>query len=98
VKRLGVVGSMVWDTIYDRDPAQRAVEEWGGISYSLAALDATLAADWEIVPLVKVGRDLAPRANEFLHSLQRVAPGARFLEVPAPNNQVTLRYAESESR
>src|SRR2546421_1722279 len=40
VKRLGVVGSMVWDTIYDRDPAQPAVEEWGGISYSLAALDA----------------------------------------------------------
>jgi hypothetical protein len=98
VKRLGVVGSMVWDTIYDRDPAQRAVEEWGGISYSLAALDATLAPEWEIVPLVKVGRDLAGRANEFLHSLQRTAPGARFLEVPAPNNQVTLRYAESERR
>jgi hypothetical protein len=98
VKRLGVVGSMVWDTIYDRDPAQRAVEEWGGISYSLAALDATLAPEWEIVPLVKVGRDLAARANEFLRSLQRVAPGARFVEVPEPNNRVTLRYAESERR
>ncbi len=45
MKRLGVVGSMVWDTIYGRDPAQPAVEEWGGISYSLAALDATLADD-----------------------------------------------------
>ena len=98
VKRLGVVGSMVWDTIYDRDPAQRAVEEWGGISYSLAALDATLGPEWEIVPLVKVGRDLAGRANEFLRSLQRVAPGARFVEVPEPNNRVTLRYAESERR
>jgi len=98
VKRLGVVGSMVWDTIYDRDPAQRAVEEWGGISYSLAALDATLGPDWEIVPLVKVGRDLARRANEFLRSLQRVAPGARFLEVPEPNNRVTLRYSESARR
>lgn len=98
MKRLGVVGSMVWDTIYDRDPAQRAVEEWGGISYSLAALDATLAPDWEIVPLVKVGRDLAGRANEFLRSLQRTAPGARFLEVPEPNNRVTLRYSESQRR
>ena len=43
MKRLGVIGSMVWDTIYDREPAQRATEEWGGISYSLSALDATLA-------------------------------------------------------
>lgn len=98
MKRLGVVGSMVWDTIYGRDPAQPAVEEWGGISYSLAALDATLGADWQIVPLVKVGRDLAPRANEFLRALHHVAPAARFLEVPVPNNRVTLRYYERERR
>jgi len=98
VKRLGVIGSMVWDTIYDRDPAQHAVEEWGGISYSLAALDATLAAGWEIVPLVKVGRDLAPAAQAFLRSLRHVAPGARFVEVPDANNRVTLRYYDSERR
>ncbi|HEX4573791.1 MAG TPA: carbohydrate kinase family protein [Gemmatimonadales bacterium] len=98
MKRLGVVGSMVWDTIYGRDPAQPAVEEWGGISYSLAALDATLAADWQIVPLVKVGRDLAPRANQFLGALDHVAPGARFLEVATPNNRVTLRYYQRERR
>ncbi len=98
MKRLGVIGSMVWDSIYGRDPAQPAIEEWGGISYSLAALDATLGADWQIVPLVKVGRDLAARANQFLGSLQHVAPGARFLEVPAPNNRVTLRYYQLERR
>jgi len=98
VKRLGVLGSMVWDTIYDREPAQRAVEEWGGISYSLAALDATIPAGWEIVPLIKVGRDLAPAANAFLRSLGHVAPRARFVEVPEPNNRVTLRYLESERR
>ncbi len=98
MKRLGVLGSMVWDTIYDREPAQHAVEEWGGISYSLAALDATIPAGWEIVPLVKVGRDLAARANEFLRSLGHVAPRARFIEVPEPNNRVTLRYLEAERR
>jgi hypothetical protein len=98
VKRLGVIGSMVWDSIYGRDPAQPAIEEWGGISYSLAALDATLGADWQIVPLVKVGRDLAARANQFLGVLQHLAPGARFLEVPAPNNRVTLRYYQLERR
>lgn len=98
MKRLGVIGSMVWDTIYDRDPAQHQAEEWGGISYSLAGLDATLPPDWQIVPLIKVGADLAPRANEFLRSLAHVAPHARFLEVPEPNNRVTLRYYESARR
>jgi len=98
VKRLGVIGSMVWDTIYGRDPVQPAVEEWGGISYSLAALDATLGPDWQIVPLVKVGRDLAVRATALLRSLGHVAPGARFLEVAVPNNRVTLRYYQRERR
>ena len=98
MKRLGVIGSMVWDTIYGRDPAQPAVEEWGGISYSLAALDATLSDDWQIVPLVKVGRDLGARAATFLRTLHHVAPGARFVEVPAPNNRVTLRYYQRERR
>ena len=98
MKRLGVVGSMVWDTIYGRDPAQPAIEEWGGISYSLAALDATLAEDWVIVPLIKVGRDIAERANAFLGTLRRLTPGSRFIEVPVPNNRVTLRYYQLERR
>jgi len=89
---------MVWDTIHGRDPAQAAVQEWGGISYALAALDATLPEDWEIVPLIKVGRDLAPKANEFLRTLRRTTHHARFLEVPEPNNRVTLRYESAERR
>ena len=89
---------MVWDTIHGRDPAQAAVQEWGGISYALAALDATLRDDWEIVPVIKVGRDLAPKANEFLRTLRRSTPHARFLEVPEPNNRVTLRYESAERR
>ncbi len=89
---------MVWDTIHGRDPAQAAVQEWGGISYALAALDATLPEDWQIVPLIKVGRDLAAKANQFLSGLRRTAHGARFLEVPEPNNRVTLRYESAERR
>jgi len=88
---------MVWDTIHGRDPAQAAVQEWGGISYALAALDATLPDDWEIVPLIKVGRDLAAKANDFLRSLRHTPHSARFLEVPELNNRVTLRYESVES-
>jgi len=98
VKQLGVVGTMVWDTIHDRDPAQGAIEEWGGIAYALEALDATLPDDWAIVPLIKVGRDLSRQAATFLKEIRHVAPGARFIEVPEPNNRVTLRYESSDRR
>jgi hypothetical protein len=89
---------MVWDTIHDRDPAQRAVEEWGGIAYALEAFDATLPDDWTIVPLIKVGRDLSSEAARFLRGIRHVAPDARFIEVPEPNNRVTLRYESSDRR
>jgi hypothetical protein len=89
---------MVWDTIYGRDPAQPAVQEWGGISYALSAIDATLSDDWHIVPLIKVGRDLAPRANQFLRTLRHLTPDTRFIEVPEANNRVTLRYESAERR
>ena len=98
MKRLGVIGTMVWDTIHGRDPAQGPIEEWGGIAYALAGLDAALSDDWSIVPLIKVGRDLAPRAAGFLRDVRRVLPGARFIEVPEPNNRVTLRYESAERR
>jgi hypothetical protein len=97
-RRLGVIGTFVWDVIYGRDPREGAVEEWGGITYALSALDAALTPDWDIVPLVKVGADLAPRAREFLHTLRRIAPDAAVIEVPYKNNRVELRYESAERR
>jgi len=96
-QRLGVIGSIVWDVIYGRD-RRVPIEEWGGISYALSGLDAALSDDWEIVPLIKVGSDLAPRAAQFLSTLKHVAPDARFIEVPQPNNRVELRYFDDERR
>ena len=96
-KRLGVIGSIVWDVIYGRD-RRVPVEEWGGISYALSGLDAAVSDDWEIVPLIKVGSDLAPRAAQFLSTLKHVAPDARLIEVPQPNNRVELRYFDDERR
>lgn len=98
MKQLGVLGTMIWDTITGRDPGGGTVEEWGGIGYALAALDASLEGDWRIVPLVKVGRDLAPRAQTFLHDLATLAPAGRFIEVPGPNPRVRLVYADDERR
>ena len=96
--RVGVVGSLVWDEIHGRDPVAPPVEEWGGIAYALAGLDAALPPAWELVPLIKVGRDLAAEAHRFLRSLTRVGAAARFTEVDTPNNRVVLRYQTSERR
>lgn len=96
--KVGVVGSLVWDRIYGRDPSAPPVEEWGGIAYALSGMDAALDSDWEIVPLIKVGRDLADEARTFLKELRRVSPASRCVEVPVPNNRVVLRYDRMERR
>ena len=97
-KRLGVMGSFVWDIIHGRDPRELPVEEWGGITYALGALDASLPDDWEIVPIIKVGYDLSARAKEFLHGLKRIAPDGDAIEVPHLNNRVNLYYQSAERR
>ena len=96
--RLGVIGTFVWDVIYGRDPRNAPVEEWGGITYALSALDAALPNDWEIVPLIRVGSDLAPKAREFSRTLRHMAKDAPIIEVPYPNNRVVLRYFSAERR
>ncbi len=96
--KVGILGSLVWDQIYGRDPLAAPVEEWGGAAYALASLDASVAPGWEIVPLIKVGQDLAPKAREFLGRLEHLTPGARCVEVPAPNNRVVLHYYSTERR
>jgi hypothetical protein len=98
VPKVGVIGSLVWDLIHGRDPLAPPTEEWGGIAYALGGLDASLPPDWEIVPLIKVGRDLAPEAAELLRGLTRLTPGGRCIEVPAPNNRVVLHYQSAERR
>ena len=97
-RRVGVIGSFVWDVIHGRDPRDAPVEEWGGITYALGAFDAALSPQWEFVPIVKVGYDLAHSARQFVAGLDRVAPGAAPIEVPHPNNRVALHYMSAERR
>ncbi len=97
-KRVGVIGSFVWDVIYGRDPRDAPVEEWGGITYALGALDAALPSDWEFVPILKVGSDLAESARQFIANLGRAAPNAAPIEVPYQNNRVEIHYQSDERR
>lgn len=97
-RRLGVVGTMVWDTIHRREPHRAPLQEWGGIGYALEALSAALPEGWEVVPLVKVGRDLAEEAMRFLRGIPGVRVDEGVLVVPEANNRVELRYGEGMRR
>jgi sugar/nucleoside kinase (ribokinase family) len=97
-RRVGVIGSFVWDRIYGRDRRVEPIEEWGGITYALGGMDAAICDAWEIVPIIKVGKDLELRAREFLGSLRHIARDAHPIPVEQPNNRVTLRYHEAERR
>ncbi len=97
-RRVGVIGSIVWDMIYGRDARSSPTEEWGGISYALGGMDAALPEEWEIVPIIKVGEDLAPAAAQFMGGLRRMAADGLPIVVPYPNNRVELRYFDDERR
>jgi len=98
--RLGVLGTLVWDRIWTLEDAARGVpfESWGGVSYSLASAAAARPEGWEVVPLVKVGADLADEARRFLEGLPGVSVGASLVTVPEPNNRVELRYTDAAQR
>jgi len=96
-KTLGVVGTMVWDRIFDRDGRGSPVEEWGGIAYALSALRAALPDSWQVLPILKVGKDLAEEAFHFIREIPGVDASAVTV-VPEPNNRVELRYANAERR
>jgi hypothetical protein len=74
------------------------VQEWGGIAYALSALAASLPEGWEVVPIIKVGRDLAENAFRFLRQLPRLDCEAGVRVVPEPNNRVELRYLDEARR
>lgn len=96
--RVGVLGTFVWDVIYGRNVRAGPVEEWGGITYALSAFAAALPETWDLVPVLKVGSDLAERARTYLSTLRRLAPDAALIEVPYANNRVELRYQSAERR
>ena len=97
-RRLGVLGTLIWDKIHQRDGRREPVEEWGGISYGLESLAVALPSGWTIQPILKVGEDLAEEALRYLRSIPLVEtdPGVRV--VPSPNTRVELRYQAQDRR
>lgn len=97
VHRLGAVGTLVWDRIW-RSGSESPVEQWGGMTYSLAGLSAACPEGWVVEPLVKVGADLAGRARSHLAALPNVCVGAGVRVVTEQNNVVELHYRDAAER
>jgi hypothetical protein len=95
--RLGVVGTLVWDTIHGPDGGD-PVEDWGGIGYSLAAWEAVAPPGWTLVPILKVGADLRESADRFLATLGGVSSLDFVRSVPEANNRVSLFYHDRSRR
>jgi hypothetical protein len=97
VPRLGVVGTLVWDTIHGPEGGD-PVEDWGGIAYSLAAWEAVAPRGWSLVPIIKVGADVRESADGFLTSLGGLASLEFVRAVPEANNRVSLFYHDRSRR
>src|SRR5688572_11315067 len=98
MKRVGVLGTFIWDIIHGRAPHNGSIEEWGGITYALAGFDAALSKDWEMVLITKLGEDLAPKARQFTGTLRTLAPDTAPVVVPDPTTRVTLVYTSADRR
>ena len=98
MRRLGVIGTMVWDTIWREPQSAAPLEEWGGINYALAAADAVRLLDLQVVPLIKLGRDLADRGFQFLRELSVIETDETVAVVDAANPRVELHYRGGERR
>jgi hypothetical protein len=95
--RLGVLGTLVWDTIHGPDGGE-AVEDWGGIAYSLAAWSAVAPPGWSLVPVIKVGADLSEPAGEYLGTVEGISSLEFVRSVPEANNRVSLFYHDLSRR
>lgn len=92
-RRVGALGTLVWDRIHYRDAGRsEPVEEWGGLGYALAAFEAACPSGWELFPILKVGTDLREEAGELLGELRTIRSLEGVRPVSPPNNRVDLFY------
>jgi len=102
MRRLGVLGTLVLDTIHlpgsgDGEPVE-PLTDWGGIAYTLSALEAVAPDGWDVFPIVKVGSDLREPASGYFAGLHRVSSWEGVVTVAEPNNRVDLYYGSGPRR
>ena len=89
-RTLGVIGTLVWDRIFERDGRSEPVEEWGGIGYALGALSTSIPDGWRLLPILKLGRDLAEEGRRFVRGIPGNELGVFKSKHCVPNNVVNV--------
>ena len=102
MKRLGILGTVVWDRIHPPPGSPGAGgephEDWGGITYSIEAFDAARGDGWTCLPIAKVGEDVFEKAVDRVSRLVGVGSIEALVKVPQHNNRVDLHYSDSADR
>jgi hypothetical protein len=93
-----VIGTLVWDRVRHPSGGPEPVEQWGGITYSLAALSAAPPPGWSVEPVLKIGEDMAAGAEALLARFDGLTTGAGLLAVPEATNRVELIYSDAHRR
>lgn len=93
-----MIGTMVWDTIWRENDVGSPTEEWGGITYALAAIDAVGPVGFRVRPIIKLGRDLSESGFRFLRDLPVIEGTDHVMVVEEPNPRVELRYRNGVRR
>lgn len=97
MRRLGILGTLVLDTIHDPGDGE-PVRATGGLAYPLSAFERIRPPGWTALPILKVGRGARREAASLLDSLRSVESREGVMDVPEPNNRVELFYREDGSR
>ena len=97
-RRLGMLGTLVWDRIHHPHLPSDPQEGWGGLSYSLEAVSSVLSKGWLACPILRLGSDLADDALDYLSSIPGTVTDPGVEVVQDPNPRVELRYRDADRR
>ncbi len=93
-----MIGTFVWDTIHHPGSEGAPLEQWGGLAYSLSAFSAACPEGFVVVPIAKVGADLADAALALTRTLPNLIVSSSLVVVQEPNNRVELHYHDAAER
>jgi hypothetical protein len=93
--KIAVIGTINKDTIYSPDGKKH--ESYGGLLYTIIPLAQMLGNNFEILPILNLGRDCKREVMRFLQEYPIIS--AKHVNiVPRKNNDCRLFYSDTHSK
>jgi sugar/nucleoside kinase (ribokinase family) len=93
--RIAAVGTINRDTIHL--PGGEKHESYGGLLYSIYTLAQLTSDDFEIVPILNLGKDTSDTILKLLSKYKKIKTSG-IKVVPAKNNHCNLYYLDKETK